>query len=325
MLRTFMRSKIHRATVTGSDLNYAGSLTLTPELLKAADIAVHELVQVVNIYNGARFETYTIAGTAGTGEVIANGAAARLVQRGDKIIIITYAQLTDSELAGHQPQSSTWTTRTATSTVGVAAVVPSGCSVTLPSGELGFRTGPQVRDGDQNAAEYGIVLEQPAHTRPGENVSDIVCELPGAGASSLRDMHGENEGAHEVAVHGWRSRAEDQLDIAGGTFGCRLPPEGLGTLGHSQYEQRLKDSVESFRPRVRFVGGELGQQPRPRIGERIAHAPVSGLDNRRPVRHLAIGQLSRVHGQEMTADITGGTAEIHGSNSSPTAPSAGAP
>jgi len=104
MLRTFMRSKIHRATVTGSDLNYVGSLTLSPELLKAADIGVHELVQVVNINNGARFETYTIAGTPGAGDVIANGAAARLAQRGDKIIIITYVQLTDSELPGHQPQ-----------------------------------------------------------------------------------------------------------------------------------------------------------------------------------------------------------------------------
>lgn len=104
MLRTFMRSKIHRATVTGSDLNYVGSLTLSPELLKAADIGVHELVQVVNINNGARFETYAIAGTPGSGDVIANGAAARLVQRGDKIIIITYAQLADSELPGYQPR-----------------------------------------------------------------------------------------------------------------------------------------------------------------------------------------------------------------------------
>jgi aspartate 1-decarboxylase len=104
MLRTFMRSKIHRATVTDSDLNYVGSLTLSPELLKAADIGIHELVQVVNINNGARFETYTIAGIPGAGDVIANGAAARLVQRGDKIIIITYAQLTDSELSGYQPR-----------------------------------------------------------------------------------------------------------------------------------------------------------------------------------------------------------------------------
>jgi aspartate 1-decarboxylase len=103
MFRTFMHSKIHRATVTGSDLNYVGSLTLSPELLDAAHIAVHELVQVVNVSNGARFETYTIGGTPGAGEVIANGAAARLVQPGDKIIILTYTLLTDSELSGHQP------------------------------------------------------------------------------------------------------------------------------------------------------------------------------------------------------------------------------
>ncbi len=104
MLRTFMRSKIHRATVTDSNLNYVGSITLSPELLKAADIGVYEQVQIVNVNNGARFETYTIEGTPGAGDVIVNGAAARLVQPGDKIIIITYAQLTDDELPGHQPQ-----------------------------------------------------------------------------------------------------------------------------------------------------------------------------------------------------------------------------
>lgn len=104
MLRTFMRSKIHRATVTDSNLNYIGSLTVSPELLDSADIGVHELVHVVNINNGARFETYTILGTPGAGEVIVNGAAARLVQRGDKVIILTYAQLTESEIPGHTPQ-----------------------------------------------------------------------------------------------------------------------------------------------------------------------------------------------------------------------------
>ena len=79
MLRTFMRSKIHRATVTNSDLNYVGSLTLSPELLDAAGIGVHELVHIVNINNGARFETYTILGEPGANEVVVNGAAARLV------------------------------------------------------------------------------------------------------------------------------------------------------------------------------------------------------------------------------------------------------
>lgn len=99
-----MHSKIHRATVTDSNLNYIGSLTLSPELLDAADIGVHELVHVVNINNGSRFETYAILGTPGNNEVIVNGAAARLVQPGDKIIVITYAQLTEGEVAGHRPR-----------------------------------------------------------------------------------------------------------------------------------------------------------------------------------------------------------------------------
>jgi aspartate 1-decarboxylase len=102
MQRTFMHAKIHRATVTGSDLGYVGSLTLSPELLDIAGIGLGEFVQVVNINNGARFETYTILGEPGAYEVIVNGAAARLVQAGDKIIIMTYAQLAEEELAGHE-------------------------------------------------------------------------------------------------------------------------------------------------------------------------------------------------------------------------------
>jgi aspartate 1-decarboxylase len=104
MQRTFMNGKIHRATVTGSELSYVGSLTLSPELLDAAGIGLGELVQVVNINNGARFETYTILGEPGAYEVVVNGAAARLVQEGDKVIIITYAQLTEEELKRHQPK-----------------------------------------------------------------------------------------------------------------------------------------------------------------------------------------------------------------------------
>jgi len=104
MIRTFMHSKIHRATVTDSDLDYVGSLTVSPELLEAADIGVHELVQVVNINNGARFETYTIMGTPGAGEMVVNGAAARLVQRGDLVIVITYAQFNETELAAFRPR-----------------------------------------------------------------------------------------------------------------------------------------------------------------------------------------------------------------------------
>jgi aspartate 1-decarboxylase len=104
MLRTFMRSKIHRATVSDSDLNYVGSLTLSPELLDAADIGVNELVQIVNVNNGARFETYTIVGTPGANEVVVNGAAARLVHRGDKVIIISYGQFADDEVDDHKPR-----------------------------------------------------------------------------------------------------------------------------------------------------------------------------------------------------------------------------
>ena len=102
MLRTFMNAKIHRATVTDSNLNYVGSITISPELLDAAEIGVHELVAVVNVNNGARFETYTILGTPGAAEVVVNGAAARLVATGDKVIIISYAMVTDEELAGHK-------------------------------------------------------------------------------------------------------------------------------------------------------------------------------------------------------------------------------
>lgn len=102
MLRTFMHSKIHRATVTDANLSYVGSITISADLLEAADIGVHELVHVVDINNGARFETYTIAGTPGAGEITVNGAAARLVQPGDKVIIISYAQLTADEIAAHK-------------------------------------------------------------------------------------------------------------------------------------------------------------------------------------------------------------------------------
>lgn len=104
MLRTFMHSKIHRATVTDSNLNYVGSLTVSPELLEAADIGVHEMVSVVNINNGARFETYTILGRPGAHEICVNGAAARLVQQGDKVIVISYAQYSEAELAEHEPR-----------------------------------------------------------------------------------------------------------------------------------------------------------------------------------------------------------------------------
>ena len=104
MIRTMLKSKIHRATVTGSDLHYVGSITIDADLLEAADILEHELVHVLDIDNGNRFETYTIAGRRGSGEICINGAAARLVHKGDKVIVVSYAEYAEEELAGHQPR-----------------------------------------------------------------------------------------------------------------------------------------------------------------------------------------------------------------------------
>ncbi|HYV14720.1 MAG TPA: aspartate 1-decarboxylase [Conexibacter sp.] len=104
MHRTMLKSKIHRATVTDADLNYVGSITVDPELLEAADILEHEQVAVVDVNNGARFETYTIAGERGSGEMKVNGAAARLVHHGDTIIVISYAQYSREELEHYEPR-----------------------------------------------------------------------------------------------------------------------------------------------------------------------------------------------------------------------------
>jgi len=103
MQRTMLKSKIHRATVTGSDLHYVGSITIDAELLEAADILEHEQVHVVDVDNGRRFETYTIAGERGSGTVQVNGAAARLVHAGDTIIVISYAQYDRTELRAYEP------------------------------------------------------------------------------------------------------------------------------------------------------------------------------------------------------------------------------
>ena len=101
MRRRMMKSKIHRATVTEADLNYIGSISLDPALMAAADILEHEQVAVLDIDNGARFETYAIVGQPG--QVCLNGAAARLVHPGDKVIIITYADYEDAELETYAP------------------------------------------------------------------------------------------------------------------------------------------------------------------------------------------------------------------------------
>jgi len=102
MHRIMMKSKIHRATITGADLNYIGSITLDPRLMELADIREHEQVHVLDIDNGARFETYAIEGERG--QICLNGAAARLVAPGDKVIIITYADYDREELDHYAPR-----------------------------------------------------------------------------------------------------------------------------------------------------------------------------------------------------------------------------
>lgn len=104
MRRTMLKSKVHRATVTDSDLHYVGSITLDPDLLEAADILDHELVHVLDVDNGARFETYTIRGERGSGEVKVNGAAARLVHTGDTVIVVSYAQYDEVEIDEYEPR-----------------------------------------------------------------------------------------------------------------------------------------------------------------------------------------------------------------------------
>ncbi|MEV6068715.1 aspartate 1-decarboxylase [Nocardia sp. NPDC052001] len=104
MLRTMMKSKIHRATVTHANLHYVGSVTVDQDLLDAADLLEGELVAIVDITNGARLETYIIAGERGSGVIGINGAAAHLVNPGDLVILIAYAQLNEAELREYAPR-----------------------------------------------------------------------------------------------------------------------------------------------------------------------------------------------------------------------------
>ena len=103
MFRTVFKSKLHRATVTQACLDYVGSITIDEDLMDAADIFINEKVQVVDINNGERLETYASPGPRGSGVICLNGAAARLVQPGDKVIIITYAVVDDKEAKGWKP------------------------------------------------------------------------------------------------------------------------------------------------------------------------------------------------------------------------------
>jgi aspartate 1-decarboxylase len=104
MSRTMLKSKIHRAVLTEANLNYAGSITIDRDLMDAADILPYEQVQVVNNNNGARFETYCMEGSRGSGVICLNGAAARLGQPGDILIILSYTQVSEDEARGHQPR-----------------------------------------------------------------------------------------------------------------------------------------------------------------------------------------------------------------------------
>ncbi len=104
MLRYMLKSKIHRAVVTEANLNYVGSITIDEDLLDAADIIENEKVTIVNINNGARFETYVINGERGSGAMCLNGAAARLVEPGDMIIIITYTVLDAADREQYKPR-----------------------------------------------------------------------------------------------------------------------------------------------------------------------------------------------------------------------------
>ncbi|MDY0408302.1 aspartate 1-decarboxylase [Virgibacillus soli] len=104
MFRTMMKAKIHQAIVTEANLNYVGSITIDEAILEQVDILPHEKVQIVNNNNGARFETYVIAGQKGSGVICLNGAAARLVQPGDEVIIIAYALISAEELASFKPK-----------------------------------------------------------------------------------------------------------------------------------------------------------------------------------------------------------------------------
>lgn len=103
MQRKMLKSKIHRATVTDCDLHYVGSITVDVDLLEQSDILENEHVHVLDIDNGQRFETYTIAGQRGSGMIQVNGAAARLVAKGDKVIIVSYADYTEKDLENYEP------------------------------------------------------------------------------------------------------------------------------------------------------------------------------------------------------------------------------
>ena len=104
MLREFLESKIHRATVTDANLEYVGSITIDETLMNASGMREWQKVEILDVNNGERFQTYIIKGEANSGTICLNGAAARKVQKGDKVIIVTYALLSENEITNHTPK-----------------------------------------------------------------------------------------------------------------------------------------------------------------------------------------------------------------------------
>ena len=143
MLRTMMKSKIHRATVTEADLDYVGSVTVDVDLLEAADLLPGELVHIVDVTNGARLETYTIPGERGSGVIGINGAAARLVHPGDVVILIGYGQYDDAEARTMTPSVVFVDEHNAIVHVGVgsATAIPDDAAGRRPAGRQ--RTRPR--------------------------------------------------------------------------------------------------------------------------------------------------------------------------------------
>jgi aspartate 1-decarboxylase len=123
-MRTMLKSKIHRAHVTGADLDYEGSITLDPILIEAADLLPFELVHVLDITNGARLETYVIEGEKGSGEVVINGAAAHLIHKGDLVIVLGYASVNEEEAPHYLPKLIYVDEENRIASVGGAAVQP---------------------------------------------------------------------------------------------------------------------------------------------------------------------------------------------------------
>jgi len=146
-----MKSKIHRATITDSDLNYVGSITIDELLLQQADILASEQVTVVDVTNGARFETYTIPGERGSGEIKVNGAAARLVHRGDLVIVISYGSYDETELSRYGPRVVHVDKENRTVAVDSLIGTQAGETKQLALDELLSPPGIPIRDGRRRA------------------------------------------------------------------------------------------------------------------------------------------------------------------------------